>query len=88
MAYFAVSYQLNDAKDYPALWKAFTELGAFKAMKDFYLIDIQDATAESVGAYLRQFIDEDDFLFVVPFESRPYKHRCFKGTEAWLNERF
>ena len=56
-------------------------------MRDFYLVDI-DNTADVLGEYLRQFVDEDDFLFVVPFVTRPYKHRCFQGTEAWLNERF
>ena len=88
MAYFAVSCQLNSTKDYPALWQAFTQLGAFKAMPDLYLVDLEGATADRMGAYLRQYIDEDDFLFVVPFQTRPYKQRCYKGTEAWLDERF
>ena len=88
MAYFAVSCQLNNSKDYSALRQAFSQLGALMAMTDFYLIDLEGATADRMGAYLRQFVDEEDFLFVVPIQTRPYKHRCFKGTEAWLEERF
>src|SRR5262245_52483187 len=88
MAYFAVSCQLNNTTDYSALWQAFSQLGALKAMPDLYLIDLEGATADRMGAFLRQFIDEGDFLFVAQFQTRPYKHRCFKGTEAWLDERF
>jgi hypothetical protein len=87
MALYAVSYQLNKQKNYQPLWDAFTELDAHKAMRDFYLID-NSASTEQIGDYLHQFIDEDDFLIVVPFVTRPYKHRCFEGTKAWLDARF
>lgn len=87
MAFFAVSYQLNKQKDYQPLWDAFTALRAHKAMNDFYLVD-SNSTANAIGAYLRKHVDEDDFLFVVPFSQRPYKHRCFQGTQAWLDARF
>jgi hypothetical protein len=87
MALYAVSYQLNNQKNYQPLWDAFTELGAHKAMRDFYLID-NLASTDQIGAYLKQYVDEDDFLIVVPFVTRPYKHRCFEGTKAWLDERF
>lgn len=87
MALYAVSYQLNKSKDYQSLWDAFAELDAHKAMNDFYLVD-NPASTDDVGAYLRQFLDADDFLFVTPFVTRPYKYGCFRGTQAWLNERF
>lgn len=87
MALYAISYQLNKKKDYPELWKAIEDLDAHKAMNDFYLID-NTATTEEVGNYLRGYIDDDDFLFVVPFVTRPYKYRCFEGTKAWLDARF
>jgi hypothetical protein len=85
---YAASYQLNKPKkNYQPLWDAFGALDAHKAMNDFYLIDNTAATQE-VGEYLRQFIDDDDFLVVVPFVDRPYKYRCFKGTQDWLDARF
>lgn len=87
MTCFAISYQLNKQKDYKPLWDAFAEISAFKAMRDFYLVDI-DNTPEELGEYFRQFVDDDDYLFVVPFVTRPYKYRCNKGTKAWLDERF
>jgi hypothetical protein len=88
MAYFAVSCQLDNSKEYPALWQAFTQLGALRAMSDLYLVDLDGAAADRLCAYLCQFIDEEDFLFVVPFHTRPSKQRCYRGTEAWLDERF
>ena len=57
-------------------------------MADLYLVDLEGATADRLCAYLRQYIDEEDFLLVIPFHSRPHKQRCYRGTEAWLDERF
>lgn len=87
MALYSVSYQLNKTKDYQPLWDAFSELGAHKAMKDFYLID-NSASTKQLGDYLAQFLDTDDWLFVTPFVTRPHKVGCYKGTQAWLDERF
>ena len=87
MALFAVSYQLNKSKDYQPLWDAFTELDAHKAMKDFYLIE-NNATTKQLGEHLARFLDADDYLFVTPFVSKPYKVGCFKGTQAWLDAQF
>ena len=88
MACFAVSFQLDNTRDYAPFWQALTQLGAQRAMPDLFLVDLEGATADRMGAFLRQFIEEGDFLFVAQFQSRPYKHRCFKGTESWLDERF
>lgn len=88
MALYSVSYQLNaPTKDYQPLWDAFAELGAHKAMRDFYLVD-NSASTNQLGSYLRSFIDENDFLFVTPFVSKPYKTGCYTGTQAWIDERF
>lgn len=87
MAYFAVVYQLNKQKDYQPLWDAFTELKAHKPMRDFYLVDA-DTTAKGLRDYLIQFIDNDDFVFVTEIESKPFKQGCWKGTKAWIDNRF
>lgn len=87
MAYFAVSYQLEKGDDYQPLWDAFEALGAHKVMRSFYFVDL-DTTAQNLRDHLRQFIDDNDHLAVVPFSQRPYKHRCYKGTQDWIDERF
>lgn len=87
MAYFAVSYQLNKAKDYKPLWDAFTELNAHKAMRDFYLLDV-DSTAIELREHLAQFMDNDDMVFVVPFTQKPSYSRANAGTNDWIKARF
>jgi len=87
MALYAVSYQLNKKKNYDPLWRAFEELNAKKAMNDFYLLE-SEASPHTIGVYLKGLIDDDDFLFVVPFVTMPYKYNCFEGTKAWLDAAF
>ena len=87
MAYFAVSYQLNKAKDYKPLWAALEELNAHKAMRDFYLVDV-DATAAELRKHLDQHVDADDMVFVVPFSRKPSYNRAFVGTNEWIGARF
>jgi len=89
MAYFAVSYQLNKQKDYKPLWNEMERLGAHKAMRDFYLLDVNAKTALELSNHLKQYIDdEDDMIFVVRLDSRPAPWRCYRGTTDWLNSHF
>jgi hypothetical protein len=87
MAYYAVSYQLNLDKDYQRLWDAFEALEAQKVMRSFYFVDSEGST-KAVYDYLRQFIDDDDHLAVAPIGGKPIKHRCYEGTQAWIDARF
>lgn len=89
MAYFAVSYQLNNQKDYRPLWAEMERLGAHKAMRDFYLLDVDLSTADEMRDHLKQFVDDkDDMIFAVRLDSRPAPLRCYQGTKAWLDARF
>ena len=89
MALFAVSYQLNKAKNYQPLWDEMENLGAQKAMKDFFLLDRTNDTAASVRDHLKQFIDSvDDMIIVVKMGGRPAPWRCYQGTSDWINARF
>lgn len=87
MACFVASYDLIKRKDYPELWDAFKEIKAHKCLRSVYLCDVE-CTAAELLAYLRQHIDEDDQMIVVPFDEKPAAHRCIKGTNAWIAERF
>ena len=89
MAYFAVSYQLNKVKDYKSLWAEMERLGAHKAMRDFYLLDLTNDTAASVRDHLKQFVDDvDDMIFVGRMDAAPASLRCYQGTSAWIGDRF
>lgn len=87
MAFFAASYDLIKRKDYPELWAAFKEISAHKCLRSVYLCDVECGAAELL-AYLRQFIDDDDQMIVVPFDEKPSAHRCIRGTNAWIDARF
>lgn len=88
MAYFSVSYQLNNRKDYKPLWKEMDRLGGHKAMNDYYLLDVNLDTPAELRKHLADFIDDDDMLFVCRLDSRPAGWKCYQGTSAWLDARF
>jgi len=87
MAYYAISYQLNDEKDYQSLWDAFKDLDSHKVMNSVYFVEVDDNTSVLLE-HFNQFIDEDDHLAVIPMTERPCKHRCYTGTKAWIDARF
>lgn len=87
MAYYAVSYQLNKDKNYQPLWDAFAALNAQKVMRSFYFVD-STATTRAVHDHLMQFIDNDDYLAVIPMGGKPVKFKCYEGTQAWIDARF
>lgn len=88
MAYFTVSYQLNNQKDYQPLWDEMKRLKAHKAMRDYYLLDVNSATAVAVRDHLRAFIDHDDMIFVAKLDSKPGASHCYQGTNNWISDRF
>ena len=53
MAYFSLSYQLNKQKDYKHLWAELERLNAHKAMRDYYLLDVDVETAVELNRHLR-----------------------------------
>ena len=88
MAFFSVSYQLNNQKDYKPLWDEMTRLNAHKAMRDYYLLDVNLSTAERLREHLRMFIDGDDMIFVAELTTKPGAWRCYQGTNDWISARF
>lgn len=87
MATFAVSYDLNNRKDYPALWEALDDLDSVKALRSFYLVAYEGTTSD-LKNYLASFIDEDDYLMVVRFTYRPSFTTALAGTNAWIKRHF
>jgi len=87
MAYFAIKYQLNEAKDYPTLWDELGRLSAHKVTKSFYFLDLAETTTDSICQHFKQFIDSDDMICVVRIESKPSAVRCYQGSNAWIEAR-
>lgn len=87
MAYFAVSYDLNDEKDYKRLTDELKSLGAVKAQLSYWLVELNSATAD-VKEHLADFVDDDDMLMVIRFTDRPRFTRAFKPAIEWIKEHF
>lgn len=89
MAFFSVSYQLNNAKDYKPLWAEMERLEAHKAMRDYYLLSVDLESADELRDHLSHFVDnKDDMIFVAKLDKKPASLRCYKGTIAWIDDRF
>lgn len=87
MALFVVSYDLIKRKDYPKLWEALGDLGAFRVLRSVWLVDY-NTEADGLRSFLRQYIDEDDALLVIEFHKKPAAWKCRQGTKTWLEARF
>lgn len=83
MALYAVSYDLIAKKDYQTLWDEMDRLGAHKALLSLYLLNLTDDDPNDVLNHFKAFIDGDDKLLVVKLTDAA-AHRCFKGTNAWI----
>ena len=89
MAYFVVSYQLNQVgQNYQSLWNEFERLHAQKAQRTVYLVDCDAVDASSLLAHFRKFIDGNDMMLVTEMVNRPASYRSYEGTKAWLDDRF
>ncbi len=88
MAYFAVSYQLNNQKDYQVLWDEMDRLNGHKVMQSYYYLDVNFGTTNEFRDCLSGFVDADDQIAVVKIESRPVHQMANKGTNDWINARF
>lgn len=88
MGYFAVSYQLNNQKNYQKLWDEMERLGGHKVMRSFYFLDVDLERCSELRDHLSGFVDGDDAIAVIKIESRPAHQMAFKGTNDWIKARF
>jgi len=88
MPVFAVTYDLNNSKDYPKLRAELERLDGHKAALSFYFIDVGNANEAQVRDHLSGFVDKDDRIIVCQCHTRPATLRAFKGTKEWLDARF
>lgn len=85
MAIFAVTYDLNKKKDYQKLWDEFDRLGGKKAVRSFYLVNVDTDNSKDVLNHLKDYIDDDDTLLVVKTDVDDIEaKRPLKGTFDWI----
>lgn len=88
MPLYAVSYQLNHEKNYQPLWDELNRLGGHKVMRSFWFLDVTSPTPRALRDHLRDFIDDDDAVCIVPMGEQPSHYRGYKGTNDWIAARF
>jgi CRISPR/Cas system-associated endoribonuclease Cas2 len=85
MTTYILTYDLNKNKDYEQLWNELERLEAHRALRSFWLLNV-DATAPDLRDHFSDFIDDDDFLWVSELTKHRNFTKAFKGTKQWLSE--
>lgn len=67
MPVFSISYDLVKRKNYDTLWAELERIGAQRFLLSQWAVRRDEGvTAKALSDHLRQFIDDDDRLFVTP----------------------
>lgn len=83
MTTFVLTYDLIKKKDYQTLWDELARLGAHRALKSFWLINLNN-TAKEVHDHFKGFVDSDDRLWVSELTTKHHFSNAKSGTNAWL----
>ncbi|MDG1286678.1 MAG: hypothetical protein P8P30_03830 [Rickettsiales bacterium] len=84
MPFYAITYDLNNEKNYPKIQKEFEKLNSHKAAYSFYLVK-NTASTKQMLEHFKQFVDEDDTLVVVRIDDVE-SYRPLKGTNDWIKQ--
>lgn len=87
MSVFVVSYELKNetgSADYRPLWDALENLTSQKVQRSVWLVASTDSAA-NIHANLKQFMDEDDRLWVSKVQRGSYAYSgAIAGTKKFL----
>lgn len=64
MALYLLSYDLVKRRDYEKLWAELERFGALRVLESDWCLKHGDTSCEALRDHFRQFIDDDDRLFV------------------------
>lgn len=89
MTIYAISYDLNKAKDYQKLWDALKASNAHRILESVWLMDVKsDWTPAQLLKWLEQYVDSDDSLFVAKTTKAGLTFKNAKsGTNDWLKNK-
>lgn len=86
MAIYLLSYDLvkeTSSFDYKPLWAELRRLDAHKTQFSLWLINL-DNTAKDVADHFRNFMDENDRLWITRVRSGEHWFFAMEGTNEWL----
>jgi len=84
MTTFTVSYDLIKRKDYQTLWDELARLGAFRTQASYWLVNVNLPTAKQLHDHLKQYVDQDDRLWVSELTTNYWYSNALAGTNDWL----
>jgi len=83
MATYTFSYDLIKRKDYQTLWNELGRLGAHRTEASYWLVNVNN-TAKQLHDHLKQFVDNDDRLWVSEFTTNYWYSNALAGTNDWI----
>lgn len=83
MTTFVVTYDLIKRKDYQTLWDELKRLGAHRALESFWLVSVSN-TGKELLEHLKQYVDNDDRLWVSELTRSHWYTKAKGGTNEWL----
>ena len=86
MTSYLLSYDLTkepDSADYKPLWDELKRWGAQKTQYSVWLV-ADNSTAEQVHNHFKQYLDDNDRLWVAEIVRNKHYSNAIKGTNDWL----
>lgn len=80
---YLISYDLNKAKNYSALYDRLNDIGAKRMMDSTWIVKRYNASAPAIHDYLKIVMDGDDSLVVVGIDGYAYSG-VLSGTNEYL----
>lgn len=83
MTTYTVAYDLVKTKDYQSLWDELARLHAHRTQDSYWLVNVSN-TARELHDHLKNFLDEDDRLWVSELTLNHHFSNALKGTNDWI----
>ncbi|MDO8411196.1 MAG: hypothetical protein Q7S93_14175 [Phenylobacterium sp.] len=88
MAYYVITYDLMNQKNYAKLTAELERLAAAKVALSVWLLERFQTNQFGLRDHLLKFIDNDDKLVVIEFEKCPAWVRALPEGRKWIEARF
>lgn len=68
MAYFVISYDLHNQRNYEPVWNLLDSWGAVRLLESLWLLDTE-ASAKEVRDGLKHIVDDDDSIVAIELKT-------------------
>ena len=88
MTSYVVAYDLRNesgSQDYEPLWAELKRLGGHKTQLSLWLVAVEN-TAKELHDHMKQFVDNDDRIWVAELTKSHWFSNAIGGTNEWIKE--